>query len=168
LIWAKAVASSKWLPWHQELCVAAAAGNQLATLQELRTGGGPEQQWEVVKVAAKAAEYAGLPMLQWIMEQQPEWTAESAQPVVEGAAQARDAIDKITWLSQRFPAERGLLRLHFLIASIKCGAVQTLKWFASQSSGVRCNDQVFTNIAFEAGQLARCAILWTRRAVPGM
>jgi hypothetical protein len=103
LIWAQAADSFKWLEWHQQLCLAAAAGNQLAILQELRTSN-PEQQWEVVKVAAKAAEYADLSMLQWVVEQQPEWTVESAQTVGESAAGAADAIDKITWLCQHFPA----------------------------------------------------------------
>jgi hypothetical protein len=63
LIWAEAVASDRWHGWHQQLCMAAAAGNQLATLQELRTSN-PEQQWEVVRVAAKAAQCADLSMLQ--------------------------------------------------------------------------------------------------------
>jgi hypothetical protein len=63
LIWAKAIAGSKWLPWHQDLCMAAAAGNQLTTLQWLRSSN-PEQQWQVVNIAAKAAECADLSMLQ--------------------------------------------------------------------------------------------------------
>jgi hypothetical protein len=46
LVWAIATAGSNWLAWHQDLCMAAAAGNQLATLQCLRTSD-PELQWEV-------------------------------------------------------------------------------------------------------------------------
>jgi hypothetical protein len=57
LVWTRAIASRKWLSWHQQLCMAAAAGNQLATLMWLRTSD-PQQQWEVVKVAAKAASKA--------------------------------------------------------------------------------------------------------------
>jgi hypothetical protein len=71
LIWAKTIAGSKWLAWHQELCMAAAAGNQLATLQSLRNSDA-DQPCEVVKVAAKAAECADLSMLQWVLDQQPE------------------------------------------------------------------------------------------------
>jgi hypothetical protein len=35
-------------------------------------------------------------MLQWLLDQQPEWSAESIEKVGEGAAGAADAIDKIT------------------------------------------------------------------------
>jgi hypothetical protein len=147
------IVSSKWLPWHQKLCMAAAAGNQLATLQELHTSG-PEYQpeWLAMKVATKAAECADLSMLQWMLAQQPEWTAESIETVAAGAAGAADAIEKITWLCQRFPANRMRLRLAFALATMKCGAVPTLEWLAL--SGFLFTRQTFTTTASEAGQAA--------------
>jgi uncharacterized membrane protein YgcG len=157
LIWAKAIAGSKWLDCHQQLCMAAAAGNQLRTLLWLRFSD-PEQQWEAVNVAAKAAECAGLSMLQWVLEQQPEWTRESIERVIEGAARAADALDKIIWLCEHFPEDH-LLGAHFIFASIKCGAVESLKWFVSESSGFRFDDEAFTSVACEAGQLAALRFL---------
>jgi hypothetical protein len=130
LIWAKALAGSEWLAWHQELCMAAAAGNQLATLQWLRTSD-PEQQWEVVEVATRAAECADLSMLEWFLEQQHEWPIESIESMSEGAARAADAIDKIAWLLRRFPADRAGLCYSFAVATIRCGAVESLKWLAA-------------------------------------
>jgi hypothetical protein len=130
LAWAKATAGTKWLAWHHQLCMAAAAGNQLVTLQWLRTSN-PEQQWEVVKVATKAAEFADLSMLRWFVEQHSDWTVDSVQTVIESAAGASDAIDKMSWLRQRFAAYDRLIH-HFIRASITCGAVPTLKWCASR------------------------------------
>jgi hypothetical protein len=153
LIWAKAIAGSKWLDWHQELCMAAAAGNQLATLQSLRTtSAGPEQQWEVVKVATKAAECADLSMLQWLLEQQPKWTVGSIVTVGKATATAADAIGKIELLCQRFPARRNRLRSDFALASIKCGAVASLKFVVA--TGFEFDHQHFTTSASAAGQRA--------------
>jgi hypothetical protein len=149
LTWAQSNADGKWPGWHQQLCVAAAAGNQLATLQDLRSSS-PEQQWEVVKVAAKAAECADLSMLQWVVEQHSDWTVDSIQTVIESAAGAADAIDKMSWLRQRFAAYDRLVH-HFIRASITCGAVPTLKWCASR--GYRFLQQAAT-AASAAGQLA--------------
>jgi hypothetical protein len=153
LIWAQAVASFKWLEWHHQLCMAAAAGNQLATLQELRTSNGPQQlQWKVVKVAAKAAECADLSMLQWVVRQQPKWTATGIETVGEGAAGAADAVEKITWLCKRFPSNRFGLQFAFALATLKCGAVALLRWLASVGS--LFGQQFYTNTATTAGQLA--------------
>eukprot|EP00953_Heterococcus_sp_UTEX-ZZ885_P026047 14112-Heterococcus_DN1.PRE.2 len=151
LIWAQAVDSLRWLEWHQQLCMAAAAGNQLATLQELRTSNA-EQQWEVAKVAAKAAERADLPMLQWVVRQQPGWTKESIETVGAGAAGSADAIDKITWLCQRFPATAWHIHYHFALASIKCGTVESLQWLASFAFELQYAH--FATTAAAAGQLA--------------
>ena len=74
--------------------MAAAAGNQLAALQSLRNSDA-DQPCEVVKVAAKAAECADLSMLQWVLDQQPEWITKSIEVMAEGAAGARDGIDHI-------------------------------------------------------------------------
>jgi hypothetical protein len=138
LIWAQAVDSFKWLEWHQQLCMAAVAGSQLATLQELRTSN-PEQQWEVVKVAAKAAECADLSMLQWILEHGFVWTVDSVREVTtgKGAARAPDAIDKMTLLCQRAPTPTLCppLRFAFAVAIVEYGTVASLKWLAS--SGFR-------------------------------
>jgi hypothetical protein len=73
-----ALAGNEWLLWHQDLCMAAAAGNQLTNLQSLHTSD-PQQQWEVVKIAAKAAECADLSMLQWILQRPvSEWFTEAS------------------------------------------------------------------------------------------
>jgi hypothetical protein len=151
---AKAIEGRNWLAWHQQLCMAAAAGNQLATLQELRIDVGPKQQWEVVKVATKAAECADLSMLQWVVEQHPqaEWTAESTQQVIKGAAGALDFIDKVHWLCQWFPDGSLALRFYFALAAIRCDAVALLQWLVS--SGYQFNDGYYANVASAAGQLA--------------
>jgi hypothetical protein len=156
LIWAKATASSKWLDWHQELCMAAAAGNQLATLQWLRTFD-PEQQWEVLDVAAKAAECAGLPMLQWILEQQPEWSAESARRVSAGAARGADALDRLVWLFHRFEAYIIELSFQFAVESSRRGAVASLQWLALR--GFPLNDTYYATTASAGGQLAALRFL---------
>jgi hypothetical protein len=136
--------------------MAAAAGNQLATLQWLRTPDA-EQQWEVAKVAAKAAECADLSMLQWILEQQPEWSADSTKRVIEGAAGAADAIDKLIWLCHCFPADRLQLRYCFARASTKRGAVASLRWLASTRYPFRASYHADTACA--AGQLAALRFL---------
>jgi hypothetical protein len=151
LIWAKAIDSFKWLQWHQQLCMATAAGNQLAILQELRTSN-PEQRWDVVKVAAKAAECADLSMLQWVVGQQADWIVESIQTVAVGAAGARDAIDKMTWLCERFPNNSFNIRYHFALASMKCGAVESLRWLVSV--GFLLHYAHFATTAIAADQLA--------------
>jgi hypothetical protein len=151
LIWARAIDSFKWLEWHQQLCMAAAAGNQLATLQELRTRN-PEPQWDVVKVAAKAAECADLAMLQWVVGQQQEWTVLSVVALGEGAAAAADSIEKITWLCQRLPDKGFALRWSFAVATCKRGAVETLQWLVS--SNFWFNNATYAAAASAANQLA--------------
>jgi hypothetical protein len=152
----KALAGNDWLPLHQDLCMAAAARNQLTTLQSLHTSC-PQQQWKVAKIAAKAAECADLSMLQWILEQQPDrstksmHTMESVQSVSGGAARAADAIDKIEWLYQRFSAYRCSLSYYFAVESIKGGAVESLRWLAS--SGHPFVQSEYTDYASSAGQL---------------
>jgi hypothetical protein len=147
MAWAKATAGTKWLAWHHQLCMAAAAGNQLATLQELRL-----QQWQVVKVAAKAAECADLSMLQWVMELQPEWTTQSIITVNEGAAAAADATVKLTWLCHEFSADSLRLRFHFAEAAIKRGSVSLLQWLVL--TGYQFDQLCYATTASAAGQLA--------------
>jgi hypothetical protein len=132
--------------------MAAAAGNQLATLQELRTSD-PDRlpEWLAMKVAARAAACADLSMLQWILAQQPKWTIESIEAVAAGAAEAVDAIDKITWLCQRFSANTWHIHYHFALASIKCGTVESLQWLASL--GFVLQHAHFATAAAAAGQL---------------
>jgi uncharacterized membrane protein YgcG len=151
LAWAKAIAGSKWCSWHHELCMAAAAGNQLVTLQELRTSDS-EQHWDMMQVAAKAAECADLSMLQWVLHQQPERAVKTviATLVGAGAAAAADAIDKITWLCQQFPADFGL-RFHFAEAAIRQGSVALLQWLVF--AGYQFNQLCYATTATTAGQL---------------
>jgi hypothetical protein len=61
LDWAKAAAGAQWSEWRTDLCMSAAAGNQLATLQWLRAIIHKEI-W--AKVTKKAAEHADLTTLQ--------------------------------------------------------------------------------------------------------
>jgi hypothetical protein len=143
--------------------MAAAAGNQLTTLQELRTSN-PEQQWEVVKVAAKAAECANLSMLQWVMTQQPEWTVESIQTVAVGAAGAEGDTNKIMWLCQRFPDNSFTIRYHFALASMKCGAVESLRWLASV--GFLLHYPHYATTAIAAGQLGALRYLVEEAGCP--
>jgi hypothetical protein len=133
------------------------------TLQWLRTSDA-EQQWEVVQVAAKAAECANMPMLQWVLEQQPEWTAESFKGMGEGAARAADAIDKMEWLFQRFPAYRSKLCYPFAVATIRCGAVESLKWLSLMEYPFIFDD--YATYASEAGHLAALRYLLEEAGCP--
>jgi hypothetical protein len=151
LEWAKATAGNKWCSWHHELCMSAAAGNQLAILQELRHAN-PEQRWDAEEVAAKAAQCADLSMLQWILEQQPERIARSITAVSAGAAGAADAIDKLAWLCQQFPADSRGLRFYFAEAAVKRGSVALLQWLVFE--GYRFDQLCYATTASAAGQLA--------------
>jgi hypothetical protein len=156
--WAKAAAGSKWLAWHQDLCMAAAAGNQLATLQYL-CASDPELQWEAVEVATEAAECADLSMLEWILDQQLEWSIDSIERVSEGAARAVDAIDQ-----KQFPADRRELRYCFARASTKCGAVESLRWL--EHSGYPFRASYLADTASAAGQLAALRFLVEEAGCP--
>jgi hypothetical protein len=72
--------------------------------------------------------------------------------VGKATAKAADAIGKIEWLFQQFPAERNGLRFDFALASIRCGAVASLKWLVV--IGFEFDHQHFTTSASAAGQLA--------------
>jgi hypothetical protein len=161
--WAKAAAGSQWFAWHQDLCMAAAAGNQLATLQYL-CASDPELQWEAVEAAAKAAECADLSMLEWFLDQQLEWSTDTIERVSEGAARAVDAIDKIIWLCKQFPTDRRELRYCFARASTKCGAVESLRWL--EHSGYPFRASYLADTASAAGQLAALRFLVEEACCP--
>jgi hypothetical protein len=105
LIWARAVAGDeRWLHWREVLCMAAAGGNQLPTLQWLCTDADAQEQQQVhitAEVAVKAARCADLTMLQWICEQRAVWTRPEVL-TVSAAAAAAAAVDKLVWLRAQY------------------------------------------------------------------
>jgi hypothetical protein len=153
LRWARATAGSKWAAWQQDLCMAAAAGNQLATLRRLLfTGAEFRLQRDYVSIAVTAAKCADPGMLQWICDQRTSWTRESLEAISASAAAAvNGAVDKLSWLCTRFPAVEHELRLSFAVASSQCGAVASLQWLAA--TGPLYDTLLLTAAASEAGQL---------------
>jgi hypothetical protein len=100
LIWAKATAAGRSVAWHQQLCMIAVAGNQLAIVQWLLAQ--LEEPADAVQLAAEAARQADLTMLQWACTLQPDWTEQDVEAVAGGAAAATttDATEKLDWLSR--------------------------------------------------------------------
>jgi hypothetical protein len=78
LSWARGAAGErKWAQWHVQLCTAAAAGNQLATLKWLCAVAATHAQRITPDVAVKAAHCADLSTLHWICTQHgPHWSEE--------------------------------------------------------------------------------------------
>jgi hypothetical protein len=147
LLWAKATAASKWIEWHQQLCLSAAACSQLATLQWLLAQS--EEPVAAVQIATEAAKHADLAMLQWACNLQPNWTEKDVEAVACGAAAADDAIEKLDWLRVHFP-EHQLATPDVAFSSICIGAVQSLQWLAAQ--GLALQTEQYTGVAAHNGQ----------------
>jgi hypothetical protein len=97
LMWLKATAHRKWAKWHQQLCLSAVAGSQLATVQWLLAQS--EEPVDAVQLAAEAAKHANLAVLQWACNLQPDRNGRDVELVACGAAAAAaDAIAKLHWL----------------------------------------------------------------------
>jgi hypothetical protein len=147
LLWIKATAALKWIEWHQQLCLSAVAGDQLATLQWLLAQS--EEPVAAVQIAAEAAKHAELGTLQWACNLQPDWTKKDVKAVACGAAAATDAIEKLDWLRSHFP-EQQLVTWRVARAGIVGGVVQSLQWLAAE--GLDLRDHEYTDLAASHGQ----------------
>jgi hypothetical protein len=147
LIWVKATAA-EWFGWHQQLCLCAVGGSQLANLQWLLAQS--LERVDAVRIAAEAAKHADLVMLRWACNLQPNWTEQDVEKVAYGAAAAAtDAIDKLDWLHSRFP-EYQLATVSVARKGIIAGIVQSLQWLAAQ--GLDLRDLEYTALAASHGQ----------------
>jgi hypothetical protein len=134
----------KWYDWdwYQELCEAAAAGNQLSTLQWLCTeaegieGVIDDELWTMGGVGAAAATCTDLTMLQWICAQHGEhWDEEQVLriagpaliPVGAAKAVTTQALD---WLRAHY-AQHNLISEEVAYAAVEVGAVASLQWLAA-------------------------------------
>jgi hypothetical protein len=149
LMWVKGTALRKWADWHQQLCLSAVAGCQLATVQWLLAQSEAHVTVDVVKIAAAAAKHADLAMLQWACNVQSDWTEKDVKAVAFGAAAAADAIEKLDWLHNRFP-EQQLVTPEMAHQGIVAGSVQSLQWLAAR--GIDLRDLEFTFLATVCGQ----------------
>jgi hypothetical protein len=138
------------------LCVTAAAGRQLPTLQWLRSTD-PSPQTSIVRIAVRAAVRTDLPTLQWLFGvREHEWSDFDVERVGAGAA-AGAAVDKLDWLREQFPPppepeDDPLLQEATAIAAIIAGAVQSLQWLAAH--GLVFGIERYTACAVQSRQLA--------------
>jgi Tfp pilus assembly major pilin PilA len=152
LTWARAVAEERWQIWSDELCAAAAKGNQLAMMQLLQSDA--ELQFDAVKLAAAAAGCKSVQpaTMQWICGQREPWTVAEVIKLCIKAAAADDA-DKLNWLHNNMSSCSAALKARSVAtASIEAGALSALRWLAG--NGVQLSDMMYTDCASNAAQFA--------------
>jgi hypothetical protein len=178
LTWARAVAGDdRWYhwQWYQELCEAAAAGNQLLTLQWLCAeadgidGVIEDGLWTLGGVGAAAATNADLTTLQWICAQHgAQWDEEQVLLIAAGAATATTT-QALEWLRAHY-AQHNLISDDLAYAAVRAGAVVPLQWLAA--AGFAYTDAHLTDYAVTWRQydalrylieVARCP--WDRDSV---
>jgi hypothetical protein len=153
LIWARAMASDdRWVLLQEELCVAAAAGNQLSTLQWLCAEAEPQQLGAQIttNVATKAAQCADLALLQWACEQRA-GRAQADVLTIASTAAAAAAVDKLNWLRMYYD-QNFVIHYQLAFTAIAAGAVTSLQWLAA--AGVLYNNTVYTELASSCSQFA--------------
>eukprot|EP00953_Heterococcus_sp_UTEX-ZZ885_P023401 12866-Heterococcus_DN1.PRE.2 len=121
----------RWVLLQEQLCVAAAAGNQLSTLQWLCAEAEPQQLGAQIttNVAAKAAQCADLAMLQWACEQRAGWVQADVLNIACAAAAAA-AVEKLNWLRVYY-GQNFFIHYQLAFAAIDAGAVTSLQWLAT-------------------------------------
>jgi hypothetical protein len=153
LIWARAMASDdRWVLLQEQLCVAAAAGNQLSTLQWLCAEAEPQQLGAQIttNVAAKVSQCADLAMLQWACEQRAGWARADVLNIACAAAAAA-AVEKLNWL-RAYYGQNFVIQYQLAFAAIDAGAVSSLQWLAT--AGLTFNKTGYTDRASRSSQFA--------------
>jgi hypothetical protein len=159
LLWAQAEAGTRWSGWLDDLCMAAAAGRQLATFQWLRIPADNLAWGTECALLARAARAADLATLQWLLEiglPDYQWSNYDLV-VVAGSAAAVEAIDVLDWLSAQpvFTAaswDDYDVYSRMADASARFGAVLSLQWLAAQ--GMHFDEPRYPTIAAESSQFA--------------
>jgi hypothetical protein len=156
LIWARAVqGDDRWLHpyWYQRLCIAAATGNQLPTLQWLCAAAEGNVLRDtpqiMTDVAAAAAQYADAMMLQWIFDHYSEqWNEDRVLTVCADAARAATT-DNLEWLRARYP-QYNVVDDEVAFAAIEDGAVSSLQWLTV--AGMTYTNAQYTDYAISCSQ----------------
>jgi hypothetical protein len=150
LIWARAAAGGdRWALLQEELCVAAAAGNQLSNLQWLCAEAEPQQlgAHTTANMAARAAQCSEA-MLQWACQQRA-GRAQADLLTIACAAAAAAAVEKLNWL-RAYYGQHFVIHYQLAFAAIDAGAVTSLQWLAA--AGLLYNHTVYIDRASSSSQ----------------